>query len=159
MLILATTTAMNIHRSSSPATAAMPAVDASSIPVVRLFDRRDILFLRSAPGYSRRMEAGFRRRRCRIFRAYLRGLRSEFQAAWIELETLRVQSPKDYRHLAPMFLGCRVRFAWAMIPAYLCLYRYRWELGGPRLEPVVQRLDGVCGEIRRSIPEISESRH
>jgi hypothetical protein len=150
---------MKIRRSPSPATAAVPAADAPSIPVIRLFDDRDILFLRSAPGYNRRMETGFRRRRCRIFSAYLRGLRAEFQAARIELEALRVESPKDYRRLAPMVLRCRMRFAWAMIPAYLCLLRYRWELGGPRLEPVVQRLEVVCGEMRRFIFEISEPRH
>jgi hypothetical protein len=149
---------MNIRSSPSPATAAMPAADAPSIPVTRLFDQRDILFLRSAPGYHPRMETGFRRRRCRIFRAYLHGLRAEFLAACVELETLHVESPKDYRQLAPMVLRCRMRFAWALIPAYLCLLRYRWELGGPRLEPVVQRLDGVCGEMRRFIPEISEPR-
>jgi hypothetical protein len=122
----------------------MPAADAASIPVIRLFDQRDILFLRSAPGYNPRMETGFRRRRCEIFRAYLRGLRAEFLAA---------------RQLAPGFLRCRMRFACALIPAYLCLFRYRWELGGSHLEPVVQRLEGVCGEMRRLISEISEPRH
>ena len=136
----------------------MPSADAPSIPVIRLFDQRDIQFLRAAPGYNPHMEAGFRRSRCRIFRAYLRGLRAEFLAARIELETLRIQSPQGYRQLAPMVLRCRLRFAWAMIPAYLCLFRYRWELGGSRLEPVVQRLDGVCGEIRRCVPEISKPR-
>ena len=137
----------------------MPAADAPSIPVIRLFDQRDILFLRSAPGYHPRMETAFRRRRCRVFRAYLRGLRAEFLAARVELETLRVESPKDYRQLAPMVLRCRLRFAWALIPAYLCLFRYRWELGGPRLQPVVERLDRVRGEMRRCIPEIPKPRH
>jgi hypothetical protein len=137
----------------------MPAADAASIPVIRLFDQRDILFLRSAPGYNPRIEAGFRRRRCGVFRAYLRGLREMFQAARIELEALRVECPKDYRQLAPKVLRCRLRFAWAMVPAYLCLFRYQWQLGGPRLEPVVQRLDAVCGEMRRFIPVISEPRH
>ncbi len=143
----------------SPDTAATPAADSPSMPVVRLFDQRDILFLRSAPGYNRRMETGFRRRRCRVFRGYLRGLRAGFLAARIELETLRVRSPKDYRQLALMVLRCRMRFAWAMIPAYLCLFRYRWELSGSRLEPVVQRLDEVCGEMRRFIPENTDPRH
>jgi hypothetical protein len=137
----------------------MPAADAPSIPVSRLFDHRDILFLRSAPGYDRRMEAGFRRRRCRIFRAYLRGWRAEILAARIELEALRIESPKDYRQLAPMVRRCRMRFAWAMVPAYLCLFRYRWELGGSRLEPVVQRFDDLCGEMRCIIPKISSPRH
>ena len=120
----------------------MPAADAPSIPVIRLFDQRDILFLRSAPGYNPHMETGFRRRRCEIFRAYLRGLRAEFLAA---------------RQLAPWFL--RMRFACALIPAYLCLFRYRWELGGSHLEPLVQRLEAVRGEMRRLISEISEPRH
>jgi hypothetical protein len=137
----------------------MPSADAPSIPVIRLFDQRDILFLRSAPGYNPHIETGFRRRRCEVFRAYLRGLRSEFLAARMELETLRLESPKDYRQLAPRFLRCRMRLAWALIPAYLCLFRYRLELGGSRLEPVVQRLDGVCGEMRRLISQVSEPRH
>ena len=150
---------MKTRSSPSPATAAMPAADAPSIPVIRLFDQRDILFLRSAPGYHPRMETRFRRRRCRVLRAYLLGLRAEFLAARVELETLRVESPKDYRQLAPMVLRCRLRFAWALIPAYLCLFRYRWELGGPRLQPVVERLDRVRGEVRRFIPEVFEPRH
>ena len=150
---------MKIPSFPAPAKAAMPAADGPSIPVIRLFDQRDILFLRSAPGYNPQMETGFRRRRCEIFRAYVRGLRAEFLAARIRLKTLRIQSPKDYRQLAPRFLRCRMRFAWALIPAYLCLFRYRWELGGSHLEPVVQRLEGVCGEMRRLISEISEPRH
>ena len=137
----------------------MPAADGPSIPVIRLFDQRDILFLRSAPGYNPQMETGFRRRRYEIFRAYLRDLRAEFMAARIGLETLRVESAKDYRQVAPMVLRCRMRFAWALIPAYLCLFRYRWGLGGPRLQPVVERLDRVRGEVRRFIPEVFEPRH
>jgi hypothetical protein len=159
ILTLAITIAMKPRSSSSPATAAMPAADAPSIPVIRLFDQRDILFLRSAPEYNRRMETGFRCRRCRIFRAYLRGVRAEFQSARSELETVRAESPKDYRQLAPMVLRCRVRFAWAMIPAYLSLFRYRWGLGGSRLGPVVQRLDEVRGEMLRFIPESTDLRH
>lgn len=136
----------------------MPAADAHSIPMIRLFDQRDIQFLRSAPGYTLHVETAFRRRRCRIFRAYLRSLRAEFRAARRELESPPIRPPKGYRQLALTVLRCRMRFAWAMIPAYLCLFRYRWELGGCGLGPVVQRFDGVCGEMRRWIPEISERR-
>ena len=150
---------MKTRSSHGPARAAIPAADAPSIPEARLFDQRDILFLRSAPGYNPQMETGFRRRRCGVFRAYLRGLRAEFRVARIELGTLRVQSPKDYRQLASQVVRCRRRFAWAMIPANLCLWRYRWALGRSRLEPVVQRLDGLCGEMRRFVSELSEPRH
>ncbi len=137
----------------------MPAADAHSIPIIRLFDEGDIQFLRSAPGYTPHVETMFRRRRCRIFRAYLRSLRAEFLAARMELETPPTEPRKDYRQLALMVLRCRMRFAWAMIPAYLCLFRYRWELGGSGLGPVVQRFGGIGGEMRRRIPEISKPEH
>jgi hypothetical protein len=104
------------------------------------------------------MEAGFRRRRCAIFRAYLCSLRTEFLAALIEWEALRTGFPEDTQPLAPTVLLCRVLFAWAMIRAYLCWFRYRWKLGGPGLEPVVRRFDRVRAETQRWIPEIPEPR-
>jgi hypothetical protein len=39
-----------------------------------------------------------------------------------------------------------------MIPAYLCLLQYRWELGTAELAPVVQRFESIRGELRRWIP-------
>ena len=127
----------------------------SLIPVLRLFDQRDIEFLRTLPGYTRRMEAEFRRRRCRIFRGYLRSLRAEFLVARTEAETLRIEFPDEHEHAALMATGCRVRFAWAMTAAYFCLLRYRWDLGGSGLGPVVRRFEGIRGEIRRWAPGIS----
>jgi hypothetical protein len=146
---------MKIRCISSPATVTMPAPDAHSVPMIRLFDERDIAFLRAVPGYTARMEREFRRRRCRIFRGYLRSLRAGFLEAQTELETRRIESPEDYQHLALMMLRCRVRFAWTMIPAYLCLLQYRWDLGRADLGPVVQRFEGIRGEIRHWIPGIS----
>jgi hypothetical protein len=123
--------------------------------MIRLFDQQDIEFLRAMPGYSARMETEFRRRRCRIFRGYLRSLQTDFLAAQTELETLRIESPEDYQQLALIALRCRMRFAAALIPAYLCLFQYRWELGRSELGPVVQRFEGIRGDIRSLIPEIA----
>jgi hypothetical protein len=139
----------------SPARTAVRSAGTLSVPMIRLFDQRDIAFLRAMPGYSVRMETAFRRRRCRIFRAYLRGLEAEFLSARTDLETLQIEFPEDYRHLSATLLRCRMRFAWALIPAYLCLFRYRWKLGTAGLAPVVQRLEGIRGEVRRSIPALS----
>jgi hypothetical protein len=133
----------------------MPAADPHSVPMIRLFDERDIEFLRTVPRYTAHMEAEFRRRRCRIFRGYLRSLRAEFLMAQTELETLQIESPEDHQQLALAVVRCRMRFALAMIPAYLCLCRYRWQLGPAGLEQVVRRLEGIRGEIRRWIPGIS----
>jgi hypothetical protein len=145
---------MRIHAISDAARAAMPA-DPHPDPMIRLFDNRDIEFLRAVPGYTRRMEIEFRRRRCRIFRGYLRTLRAEFLAAQTELETLRIESPELHQQVALLVMRCRMRFAWAMVPAYLCLLQYRWELGSAGLGPVVERFEGIRSEIRRWIPGIA----
>jgi hypothetical protein len=133
----------------------MRPADPHSVPMIRLFDERDIEFLRTVPGYTTRMEAEFRRRRCRIFRGYLRSLRAELLLAQTELETLRIESPQDHERLALVAMRCRLRFAWAIIPAYLCLFQYRWQLGSSGLERVVRRLEGIRGEIRNRISRIS----
>ncbi len=140
---------------SVPGGETTPAADAHSVPMIRLFDARDIEFLRTVTGYTARMETGFRRRRCSIFREYLRSLRTEFAVAQLEMEILQIESPEDHRHLAAMLLRCRMRFAWALIPAYLCLFRYRWNLGSNGLTVVVQRFENIRAEIRRWIPGIS----
>jgi hypothetical protein len=133
----------------------MPTTEAHSVPMIRLFDERDIEFLRTMPGYTRQMETEFRRRRCRIFRGYLRSLRAEFLVAETELETLRIEFPEDHRQLALTGMNCRVRFACATIAAYVRLFQYRWDLGGAGLEPVVRRFEDIRGETRRWIPRIS----
>jgi hypothetical protein len=143
----------------------VPATEAHSVPMIRLFDERDIEFLRAMPGYTRRMETEFRRRRCRIFRGYLRSLRAEFLVAETQLETLRIAYPEDRQQTAMMALSCRMRFNGAMIAAYLRLFQYRlfqyrlfeyrWGLGGADLGPVVRRFEDIRGEIRHWIPEIS----
>src|SRR3954469_23876091 len=120
--------------------------------MIRLFDKRDIEFLRGVPGYTRPMEDQFRRRRCRIFRGYLRTLRAEFLAAQTELETLRIESPEVYQQVAFLVMRCRLRFAYAMVPAYFCLIQYRWELGAADLAAVVQRFESIRDQLRRWIP-------
>lgn len=135
------------------------AADASSLPMIRLFDEGDISFLRAVPAYNTRMESEFRRRRCRIFKGYLHILRTEFLAAQTELGVLRTESPEDHRQLGLLLLRCRMRFAWTIVPAYLCMLRYRWNLGGAELGPVVQRYEGFRREIRFWIHGLSWRGH
>jgi hypothetical protein len=132
-----------------------PVADLHSVPMIRLFDERDIRFLRAVPGHTAHREAAFRNRRCRIFRGYLRSLWAEFLLAQTELETVQIESPEFHRSLAMAVTRCRFRLGLAMIPAYLCLFRYRWHLGPVGLERVVRRLEAIRGEIRAWIPGIS----
>ena len=152
---MASITVMKTSSSFAAGRPCMPTETHSVVPMIRLFDERDIEFLRTLPGYTRRMETAFRRRRCRIFRGYLRSLRAEFLVAQTEAETLRIEFPEECEQPALTATGCRVRFACAMTAAYFCLFRYRWNLGGSGLGSVVRRFEGIRGEIRRWAPGIS----
>ena len=71
------------------------------------------------------------------------------------METLRIESPEVHQQVALLMMRCRMRFACAMVPAYLCLFQYRWELGSADLGPVVQRFESIRDELRRLIPGIA----
>src|ERR1700730_1193096 len=64
-------------------------------PMLRLLDTQDLDFLRSQPGFTRKMEGEFRRQRCEIFRGYLRQLDSDFQQVCTALKLVMVQSNAD----------------------------------------------------------------
>ena len=121
----------------------------------RLFERRDIDFLRAMPGFTSRMETEFRRRRCRIFRGYLRKLQAELLETSTEFDTVCIECPELQQELALVLLRGRLRFAWAMAAARICLWRYRWGVGNVTCGGVLHRFESIRTELRRSIPEIS----
>ena len=123
-------------------------------PMMRLFDGRDIEFLRTMPGQTEAGVSEFRRRRCRIFRGYLLSVRAEFLEALTDLET-RGDGPEDRRELAFAPFHYRLQFAAAMIPAYVHLFRYRWGLGNADLTGVVQRFDTILEGLRHWLPQVS----
>jgi hypothetical protein len=106
--------------------------------MTRLFDGRDIEFLRALPGYTSKAETEFRRRRCRIFRAYLLSARAGFLHALNDLEM----------PAGALGLRYRMEFALAMLRAYGRLFRYRWGWGGVDLTDVVQRFDTILAGVR-----------
>jgi len=109
--------------------------------VSRLFDARDIEFLRSSPGYSAGAETAFRRRRCEIFRGYLRTVHAELE------ETLA-----GFDHLDGRREFLRLRFAIALVPACFRLLRYRWGTGGVPLLHLIERFDHLLADARHGIP-------
>src|SRR6516165_3211006 len=64
-------------------------------PMMRLLDSRDIEFLRSQAGYTRKMEIKLRVQRCQIFRGYLRCLDLDFRRVCTALKLVLVQSAQD----------------------------------------------------------------
>jgi hypothetical protein len=123
-----------------------------TLPMTRLFDRRDIEFLRSVPGYTRRGETVFRQRRCWIFREYLASVRAEFTGVIEEIEDRAEDSPGQ-QELASWQLRCRMQLEAAMIRAYIGLLRYRWSMGSVHLTDVVQRFDAILADLRQWIPQ------
>jgi hypothetical protein len=125
------------------------------IPMSRLFERADIEFLRTRPEFTRRMETAFRCRRCRIFRGYLRGMRAALLEIRTEFDTLGIECPELQQELALVLLRGKLRFAWAMAAAHVCLWRYRWSLGDVNSGDTVYRLESILDEIRIWLPELS----
>lgn len=119
--------------------------DSQPLAMSRLFEQVDIEFLRSVPGYTRRVETAFRRRRCRIFCGYLRNERAELEEILAEFDTpASILSAMHYR----------LDFASALIPAYARLFRYRWGWGTVQLRDVLLRFDALLAEVRLCIPQV-----
>jgi hypothetical protein len=123
-----------------------------ALAIARLFDGRDIEFLRRVPGYGRQVEDEFRRKRCRIFSEYLIGIRTEFLQALAELEDVCQESGYRPANLWGL-LRVRLQFAAAMIPANLRLVQYRCKLDPVPLKGVVERFDAILAEVRQWCPQ------
>jgi hypothetical protein len=70
------------RRSGSVAEAASPAPLHGYGPMARLFDRRDLEFLSSQPGYRRGMATRLRLERRKVLSLYLWQARADFRACW-----------------------------------------------------------------------------
>src|SRR5215469_2363395 len=57
-------------------------------PMMRLLDPGDLEFLRSQPGFTRRMASRLRAQRCQLFRSYLHSLEQDFQQVSMALKLI-----------------------------------------------------------------------
>ncbi len=78
-------------------------------PMGRLFDTRDLQFLKSQPGWRRGMTARLRRERRAVLSLYLHEARADFRRVWSSL-----------RHVAPW--SENPEFAFAMLQQMLTFY-------------------------------------
>jgi hypothetical protein len=123
-------------------------------PMFRLLDERDMVFLRSQPGFSPRMEARLREQRWLVFNAYLRCLRADFNRACMALKLLIAQADRERPDLVRLLLRSQLRFTWGMALIRCRLVLYRLGIGRMDLSRVMNTFNGLCLELRTRIPAV-----
>ena len=121
-------------------------------PMMRLLNSADIAFLRSQPGYTRRMEATLRMQRCQVFRGYLRCLNSDFQRVCMALKIVMAQSQNDRADLASVLMHQQMMFATGMLAIHFRLVLFRWGIGTVDVTSLVRIFDGMRAELCTLVP-------
>src|SRR5581483_10292561 len=99
-------------------------------PMQRLLDQGDLEFLRTQPGFNRRMAVRIRKQRCQIFRGYLRCLNHDFARVCLALKLIMLQAGNDRPDLASLLLRRQVQFSTGIAYAQLRIFLYRWGICG-----------------------------
>jgi hypothetical protein len=121
-------------------------------PMMRLLDERDLEFLRSQPGFTPRMAARLRARRCHVFRGYLRHLSADFRRVCTAVKVLMLQSKRDRPDLAATLVRQQAMFAFGMAMVQVRLFLYRWDLCTVDVRALVNTFDVVRLELRNMLP-------
>ena len=121
-------------------------------PMVRLLDSADIEFLRSQPGFTRKMEASVRAQRSRIFRGYLDCLDNDFKRVCLALKLVLAHSSQDRPDLAAALVHQQVMFASGLLGAHCRLFLYRWGFCSVDVSNLVEIFDGMQIELRTLVP-------
>jgi hypothetical protein len=121
-------------------------------PMARLLDSGDLEFLRSQPGFTPGILRQVRKKRCQIFRGYLRCLQNDFWKVCAAIHLVMVQSDQNWPGLAAALLGHRLMFAAGMAMAQCRLILYRWGVCGVDVAGLVKRFDRMRSELRTLVP-------
>ena len=121
-------------------------------PMLRLLGPADIEFLRSQPGYSRKLESDLRVKRSRIFRGYLQRLDCDFQRVCLALKLVMANSSQDRPDLAGALIQSQIMFASGLLSAHFRLFLYRYGLCTVDAAALVRMFDNVSCELRSLVP-------
>jgi len=121
-------------------------------PMMRLLDRSDLLFLRSQPGSTARLEANLRTERCRLFRGYLRLMETDFRRVSMALKVLMLQSRYDRPDLASTILRHQIMFAFGVTLVRIRLALFQLGLGAVDASILVGTFDAMRLELRSLTP-------
>ncbi len=145
-----------IRRLASPAKAELVSTEwlsrfsvAKYRPMERLFSDADYRFLERQRGFNPGIARRLRRERMRVFRGYLRCLKSDYRKLESMIALYMANSPVDRPDLAWGLVQRRVQFGFAMLAA-----EWRLRLYGLGLQPsdtrrLVVALDDMRSHLRR----------
>ena len=126
-------------------------------PRMRLEDSIDLSFLGSFPGFTQKTATRLRKEHCRVFRAYLRYLETDFQAVRRAIKTLMLQSETDRPDLAALLLRSQFTFTCGLLKVQLRVMLYSHGIGTVSVGDLLKRLDQMSLELRGLIPNVVTS--
>lgn len=117
--------------------------------MARLFSEADFEYLKKQAGYQPEIERRLRKKRCEVFRSYLKLLRRNYRQLEAVLLVLLASSPKDRPELAKGLVYRRLLFEWAVLSAQwrMFLFRYGFRQAGIELSPLVNALSDLRLEL------------
>src|SRR5581483_943033 len=121
-------------------------------PMLRLLYGDDLAFVSGEVGLRKSQKAQFRSQRVRIFRGYLRCLRSDFEQISMATRVVMVQSRYDRPDLAHALIRRRVQFATGLAIIHLRLFLYQWGLGGVDATGLMRIFEALRLELRALLP-------
>jgi hypothetical protein len=118
-------------------------------PMERLFSEEDYRYLAGQRGFHPRIARQLRRERIRVFRGYLRFLRSDYRKLEAAIALYAASSPVDRPDLARALFQRRVRFTCAVLAAEWRARLYGFGLSPSDTQNLVAALDDMRDHLRR----------
>lgn len=131
-------------------------------PMERLLDEGDFEFLKSQPGYSRKIARDLRAKRVRIFRAYLGMMARDFSRLHSTLQSYLLALAVDDPQISAELVRQKWLFQRALLLAYFQLQLYSLGLGTVQCAPLmnaIRSMGNLAGDVPTllGIPAASES--
>jgi hypothetical protein len=121
-------------------------------PMERLLSDDDYRFLKSQPGFDKRMLRRLRSERRKVFRGYLACLSRDFSLVGAALRLMMMYSSQDRPDLAGILYKQQALFAWGMLNVHWSLILHAWGLGSVDVRGLVRAMEFMRIELRQMIP-------
>ena len=131
-------------------------------PMERLLDEGDFEFLKSQPGYDRKIAKDLRSKRVRIFRAYLGMMSRDFSRLHSTLQSYLLSLEVDDPQVSAELVRQKWLFQRALVIAHVQLGLYSLGIGTVKCAPLmdaIRSMGNLAGDIPTllGIPAVSES--